>query len=209
MIDEYLVDKVIDLGQVALQFGRTPRATFHEDGVRVETVTDHTVALGLLACSIAARFYPDLDLGLVAQFALAHDLVEVFAKDTSTLRLLTAEQKADKKARERDGFERLVAMFGLDLPWVHLTIARYESQQTREARFVKALDKATPKITHILNGGVSAAAEDMTVDDLAARYEDQGRELEAYAADFPVVLELRKALVERMLDTIRERRRHG
>ena len=78
-------------------------------------------------------------------------------------------------------------------------IAEYEAQDTAEARYVRALDKLLPKITHLLNGLVSVAREQMSIADLAARYQDQGDEIAAYAGDFPVLLELRAALVDRLL----------
>jgi len=76
---------VVRLGQLALAFGRVNRITRHEDGTTPESDTDHTVMLGLIACALAERWYPHLDRGLVAQYALVHDLVEVYAGDTPTL----------------------------------------------------------------------------------------------------------------------------
>ena len=36
------LDRALVLARIALAFGRVERATFHEDGVRPETDTDHT-----------------------------------------------------------------------------------------------------------------------------------------------------------------------
>ena len=75
-------DAVIALGRLALRFGRVDRITYHDDGVTAESDTDHTVMLGLIACAFAAAHLPDLDVGLIAEFAPVHDLVEVYAGDT-------------------------------------------------------------------------------------------------------------------------------
>lgn len=61
---------VVELGRLALQFGRVNRITYHPDGHRPETDTDHTVMLGLIACAFAASHMPDLDRGVIAAYAL-------------------------------------------------------------------------------------------------------------------------------------------
>lgn len=193
-----LADKLIDLARLSLLFGRTERATFHEDGKRPETDTDHTVMLGLAACALAKEV-GGLDVGLVAQFAFVHDLVEAYAGDTPTLRMPTDAAKAGKKAREQAAFERIMREFGLTLPWIDRTIAAYERQVQPEARFVRALDKVLPKLTHILNGCVTPKAQGATAAELRERYAEQERDMAGYAGDFPVVLEVRGVLVERML----------
>lgn len=198
MTTEALADKLVDLARLSLLFGRVDRITFHEDGKRPESDTDHTVMLGLAACALAKEA-GGLDVGLVAQFALVHDLVEAHAGDMPTLRALTSDRKAEKKANERAAFERIMREFGLDLPWIDRTIAEYERQQWREARFVRALDKLMPKLTHLLNGGVTLRAEGMSAGELRARYDLQEQELLAYADDFPVLMDLRAELVGRVL----------
>jgi len=194
---------VIALGRLSLAFGRVDRITFHEDGVTPESDTDHTVMLGLVASALAAREH-DLDVGLVAQFALVHDLVEVYAGDTPTLRALPAHAKAAKKAREHAAFQRIVAEFA-DLPWLPATLAAYEAQTIREARYVRALDKLLPKVTHLSNRCSTLRAQGVGYDELAARYELQEKELLEYAADFPSVMALRADLVGRVLAIYRPR----
>jgi 5'-deoxynucleotidase YfbR-like HD superfamily hydrolase len=198
MTTEILADKIVDLARLSLLFGRVNRITFHEDGKRPESDTDHTVMLGLAASALAAE-QGDLDVGLVAQFALVHDLVEAYAGDMPTLRALSSDRKAEKRSREHAAFERIMREFGLDLPWIDQTIAEYERQQWREARFVRALDKLLPKLTHLLNGGVTLRAEGMGADELAGRYVAQRQELLEYAADFPVLMDLHAELVGRVL----------
>lgn len=198
-VDVATVDAVVRLGEVALAFGRTPRITYHPDGKTLESDTDHTVMLGLLACSLAQRWYPGLRVGLIAQHTLVHDVHEVYATDTPTLWALDAAAVAAKRARETAAAVRLLAEFDDDLPWLPWAIVAYENLDTPEARFVKFLDKLMPKITHLLNGAVTVARQGMTRDQLVARYELQGRELAGYAAEFPEVEQLRRALVDRVV----------
>ena len=191
-------EAVIALGQLSLAFGRVDRITFHEDGRTPESDTDHTVMLGLTACALAAREH-NLDVGLVAQFALVHDLVEVYAGDTPTLRALPADAKAAKKAREHAAYQRIVREFVDALPWVPASLAAYEQQTIREARFVRALDKLLPKVTHLSNRCATLRAQGVGYDELADRYELQEKELLEYAADFPALMAMRADLVGRVL----------
>lgn len=198
-MDPKLADAVIALGKLSLLFGRTYRVTYHEDGLTRESDTDHTVMLGLTACAVAARLRPDLDLGKIAVFSLVHDLVEVYALDTSTVRILSADAKAEKKAREWAALERIAVELGVDLPWPVEAIDEYDRQDTPEAVWVWGFDKALPKITHIANGGVTLRAEGVTRDEIAGRYEHQEAELAARGVD-PDLIDLRHDLVERLLD---------
>jgi putative hydrolase of HD superfamily len=192
-------DAMVDLGRLALDFGRVDRITYHPDGLTPESDTDHTVMLGLIACALADRHFPDLNVGLVAQYALVHDLVEVYAGDTPTLRMPTADAKAEKQQREHEAYQRICDRFVKTLPWLPILIGGYEARVTPEARFVKALDKLLPKITHLLNGAVTIRKQGMSRAELATRYETQIAELEVYAADFPELFELRAVLVDRVL----------
>jgi putative hydrolase of HD superfamily len=189
---------VIDLGELSLAFGRVDRVTYHPDGKTFESDTDHTVMLGLIACAFAERYLPDLDLGLVAQFALVHDLVEVYAGDTSTLNI-SEDGKAAKKAREEKAQAQIYDEFDQRLPWIASMIYRYEIRLQPEARYVKAMDKLLPKITHILNNCQSIRDEGMTPEDLRRRFTAQIIELRGYANGFAPLFELYAELVEMVI----------
>lgn len=201
-VTDAAADAVVRLGHLALDFGRINRITRHPDGTTPESDTDHTVMLGLTACAIAHRWFPELHQGLVAQFALVHDLVETYAGDTPTLRELDTDSRTAKKAREDAAATRIRVEFGDEFPWPPLMITAYEAGTAPEARFVRMLDKLLPKITHLLNGAATITADGMTREQLAARYAAQGRELARFAAEFPEIEELRRMLVDRVLDQI-------
>jgi 5'-deoxynucleotidase YfbR-like HD superfamily hydrolase len=193
-----IADDVISLGRFSLLFGRVERATFHEDGRRRETDTDHAVMLGIIACGLAERFYPELDTGLIAQFALVHDLVEAYAGDTPTLKI-SADERTAKEQREKDALRRIAYEFSAAFPTIPHAISSYETGIAPEARFVKTVDKLVPKITHILNKGATLRAQGIKKREAQATYERQREELREYAADFPVLLDLRDVLVMRMM----------
>lgn len=189
------VDAVVRLGEMALAFGRVMRATYHEDGLRRESDTDHTVMLGLVALAFAERFAPHLDRGLIAEYAFVHDLPEVYAGDVVTARALTKEEKENKDQQEKEALARIRREFDTQLPWVGSTIHAYESLATPEARFVKVIDKVMPKIAHLLNAGKTLEELNIGEEELRAIHIDQWETLSgSYGHDQAEALALHRAL---------------
>ena len=147
------VSALLDVAELTLKFSRVPRATRHEDGIRVETDSDHTVMLTVLACAYAARYAPHLDVGKIAQFAAVHDLVEAHAGDVQSLGM-SADTRRLKELAEHEALVRIDRELA-DLPWIAHTIYEYEALASEEARYVKIMDKVLPKLTHLLNGGAA------------------------------------------------------
>ena len=188
------LDALIDLGRLSLQFSRVERVTTHEDGERKETDSDHTVMLAVLSCSIAPQIRPDLDLGLIAQYAIHHDLVEVYAGDTVTIGVAAVDQK-EKQRAEAEALLRITDEFSDYFPNLPEIIRRYEKLDTTEARFVKGIDKLMPIIAHFLNDGKMFKENGTTDIGLFRIYERQTKDMEQYLFDLPEVLALRVELV--------------
>ena len=182
---------LVDIGRLVLKFARVDRVTFHEDGVTPESDTDHTVMVAVCACVLAEKFYKDkLDLGLVSQFAIVHDLVEAYADDTDTFGL-SEEQKTGKNKREHEAFIQIQKEFQDIYPWLPETIELYESLDTIEARFVKTVDKVMTKITHILNDGAYFKGKGLSREQMWEDYQSVTRAAEVkYGAEFPELMEL-------------------
>lgn len=198
------VQKSIELGKLILAFGRVERATHHEDGVRKETDTDHTVMLGIMAPAFAQVFVPNLDRGLIAQFALVHDFVEVYATDTPTFRIMSDADKKEKQERENAALVRLKKEFETVFPWITDTIEQYERLDTAEARFVKLFDKVLPKIVHILNDGATARELGHSRASVREFHEDQYKKFEeTYGAGQPEVMALMRGVIEYMESEIK------
>lgn len=175
MIMNFSTDDMISLARLALLFGRVNRVTFHEDGVTPESDTDHTVMLGLIACSVA-RELEVYNVSRVAELTLVHDIVEAGgAGDTNTFDISARDREA-KKVREAKAKERLEREFGED-SWLIRTLHAYEAQEEPEARLVRFLDKAMPKINHMLNRCASIKKMGKTRDDLVRAHQEQLAEL--------------------------------
>lgn len=179
----------VRLADLAFGLARVDRATRAPDGATPESDTDHTVGLGLLAVELAARWNarqisvperpdiaPPLNVGLVALFALVHELPEVHAGDVDTLGA-TPEILAAKRERE----DAAVALLRETLSGsaVLPIFDRYERQDSVEALFVRLVDKITPKLSHVLNEAAAVRgrmpfttfcnAHDVQIDDWAKR----------------------------------------
>lgn len=184
-------DTALEIADLVLRLGRVDRITQHPDG-RPESDTDHTCMLALLAGELCpAR----LSRAEVLAFALVHDLVEAHAGDTPTLRLPTADQAAAKDAREAAALARIAAALG-EQSWIVRTIREYEFQRCAEARWVKALDKCAPKLTHLLNDSRAIAAQGVSYPEVIARVEGQ---IERIGADLPEARQLARDLLDRMI----------
>lgn len=105
---------------------------------RWENDAEHSWSLTFLACALAPQVDPKLDIGKIAQYATAHDIVEVYSDDTSTF--ASKQELASKAEREALARARIAKEFA-HFPWISHTIEEYEHHDTNEAKFVYALDK--------------------------------------------------------------------
>lgn len=186
---------LVDIGRLILTFAKVNRVTYHEDGERFESDADHTVMMSVCACALAQKLYPDLDLGKIAQFGLVHDLVEVYAMDTDSFGIDEVARK-EKDAREHAAFLRIEGEFKHIFPWIPETIAAYERLDTKEARFVKTVDKCMTKITHILNNGAYFKKRGLDRDQMWNDYQSMVRDAEIkYGKEFPEIVALIDELI--------------
>jgi putative hydrolases of HD superfamily len=175
-----------------LAFGLVERVTHHEDGVTKESDSTHTVMLGIMACAFARDHAPHLDIGKIAQFALVHDLVEVYAGDTNTF-ARDGVSHEDKAEREKKAMQVIREQFGETYPWLPDMIEEYESLSSPEARYVKVFDKILPKISHLINGGVTVSQLGHDGESLKAFVTTQLAKIEAtYGADQDAAMRLYK-----------------
>jgi 5'-deoxynucleotidase YfbR-like HD superfamily hydrolase len=188
---------LVRLAGTLLDFGKVERATRHQDGKTMETDTTHTVMLAVVACCLAERYAPELDRGAIAQLALVHDLPEVYAGDTQTLYALTPQAQQDKERRELAAEDQLVREYQMFL-WLVAWLRSYGDQSSKEARWVRAVDKLLPKLTHLLNDVCVPLSKGMTGAELDLRYRRQFSEM-VYAHCWPELMDLYENLAKRVL----------
>jgi 5'-deoxynucleotidase YfbR-like HD superfamily hydrolase len=103
-----------------------------------ENDAEHSWSVALVACMLAPHIDPKLDIGKICQFAVIHDLVELYAGDTNVYG--PEEHHETKEEREQEALQKLAKEFA-HLPWLTETLAAYEAQDTPEALYVRSIDK--------------------------------------------------------------------
>lgn len=193
------VDTLMGLSTIVRSFMAIKRATI-VDG-RYESDGEHTLHLQFLAVSYAARYHPSLDVGLVSLYALVHDFVEVYAKDTPTL-LADADALKQKVHREEQALLRLQGELGADWSYFIKLVTDYELLLDPEARFVRCFDKCDPVFSHFHNRG--EALRKLGIYDEAtyrAANEVVKKRILRYSGEFEDVLLLREELEDRVVKT--------
>ncbi|MHB1769475.1 MAG: HD domain-containing protein [Minisyncoccota bacterium] len=198
-------DQILKIASLVLDFGKVNRLTFHQDGIHPESDTDHTVMLGVLGTALASNLYKDLDLGLIAQFALIHDLVEVYAGDTPTLMGISPELFKQKEIREQEALDQIKKEFGDDFSWIHEMIEKYEKLDTKEARFIKVLDKVLPKLTVVLNNAKAIHDKKLATKEGATKtFEIQRELIQRLAYDMPELVQIWEFFVTEELNLYKQ-----
>ncbi len=183
-----MISPATQLAQLILRLGQVQRITEDADG-RTESDTTHSLMLALLAAEVAQKEPgAPLDLTAVLGMALIHDIAEAYAGDTPTLQALTPQQQREKDAREVAALDRVYADLS-GFPWICDMLQRYEAQNCRESRLVRLLDKAAPKLTHMLNGCAVPRRRGMSREELVAQHDAQLDRLSPGNIDLPVTLE--------------------
>ncbi len=139
------IERLIELQTMLLQFRAIERSLLsigHKDGRVAENDAEHSYALAMAAWFLAAHF-PKLDSGKLIRYALAHDLLEIHAGDTSVF--ADKEMLASKAEREAQAVAQLAREWA-DFPELVEAIRAYEARDSEEAKFVYALDKVMPII---------------------------------------------------------------
>ncbi len=115
---------------------------------RNENDVEHQYQLAMLAWYIINSEKLLLNKDLAIQYALVHDMVEVYAGDTYFLNT----DVDDKIKREREAAEQLKTEFE-EFTDLHILIDGYERRENPESRFIYALDKLLPVLNIYLDGG--------------------------------------------------------
>ena len=148
-------DYLLALGRLNVRFAEVERAPRYPSGDR-ENDVEHSFHLAISAVELAADYYPELDVGLVAQYSLVHDLPESYAGDVWTIGI-SDEDREIKELAEKKATKQLLKELP---PHISQLLKRYEKQTEPEARFVRFIDKLTPGIINIMAGEANTFIKD-------------------------------------------------
>lgn len=157
-----------------------------------ESDAEHSWQLAIVAWYIIQKENLSLDLHKVLQFALVHDLVEVYAGDTYIYG--TEEQKNSKHERESIATKKIKEEFP-DFPTMSSLIEEYERRDCDECKFVYALDKLLPVIYLYIDNGRFWRSNGVTYK-MARDAKDSkisiSPEIQSYWEEFIQILEVHK-----------------
>lgn len=165
------LDNLISFAKLIGELQAVERVIRIRESDRWENDVEHSYSLAMLAWYILDTEKLSLDRDRVFRYALAHDLVEVYAGDT----YIYSEDKellASKPERERLAAERLLTEFP-EVPEMHAAIRSYVAKDDAESRFVYALDKIEPVLKIYLDGGQTWKEKGITFEMLYEHKKDK------------------------------------
>ena len=191
------------LAHTAMRFSDVTRVPRYADGER-ESDVEHSYMLALVAPEIAVMLGLDYDVGLISQYAIVHDLIELRTDDQATF-IISDQQLMAKHEREHAELHSLVAELP---PHTGTLLLGYEAQADPESRFVKLIDKLLPIIVDILGQGNRVMHEDFNVHtrlDLASAHQAlRERIARTFGEEFPYVVMAHEILTKMYEDVFVE-----
>lgn len=197
-------DYLLALGELTVRFAKVERAPRYPSGDR-ENDLEHSYHLALSAIELAADYYPELDIGLVAQYSIVHDLPESQVGDTWTLSI-SEKDRAKKEKAEKEATQWLLHELP---PHTAQLLERYEQQTEPEARFVRLVDKLTPSLINIMAGEALTFIEDhgiKTIDEWDADREKYLARLQQMFPDFEFINEVQELILKTTAEHIFKKR---
>lgn len=145
------LDGILKFAKLIHDFQKVERVIRVPKLDRFENDVEHSYQLALVAWYIVSSYKLDLDIDKILKYALIHDLVEVYAGDTSAIDP-DPSVHASKAEREHKAFEKLKNEFP-EFSSLTEQIEKYESRQDEESMFVYTLDKILPPLNTYLDEG--------------------------------------------------------
>ncbi len=120
---------------------------------RNENSAEHSWQIAMLASALQRYATTDLDISRVIMLLLVHDIGEIDTGDT----IFYAEEGAEqRKADERVAVERIFGLLAEGQRDHYLTLwQEFDDDETAEARFAHAVDRAMPVLLNLANSGQS------------------------------------------------------
>lgn len=118
-------------------------------GKRIENDSEHSYYVAMTAWFLIEQDKLKLDRELCLMYALAHDLVEIYAGDTFAF---DKEKTSSQHQREKVALIKIKKRFSYFKSLTKI-IENYEKKEDKESRFIYALDKIISPLQIHLEGG--------------------------------------------------------
>lgn len=155
-------DQIMEFNKFLLKFQQIKRDLYVTGEDRMENDAEHSYQLTMMAWFINSIFKLNFNLDLLMRYALVHDLVEVWAGDTSVFNS-SSKMLKDKKQREQKAFKIITKQFS-HFPELTEYINLYSTQQDQESLFIYSLDKLLPALNIYFDNGRSWKEHNITLE---------------------------------------------
>lgn len=135
---------------------------------RNENDAEHAWHMSIMAYLLKEHANEEIDIAKVILMCLIHDIVEIDAGDTYTY---DAEAKKTQKSREAAAKERIFSLLPDDQKQELIALFdEFETADTPEAKFARALDNFQPLMLNHSNGGEDWKAHKVTATQVYGRH---------------------------------------
>lgn len=160
-----MLDKSLHFLKMLRDFEKVERALYRSEAHR-ENDVEHSYQLAMMAWFFAEQYKLPLSKEKLMMYALAHDLVEVYAGDTPVYHVPGHPNTVDtKKEREANALIEIQKNFSYFKGMVDAVTA-YEQRLDPESVFIYELDKIVPALNIYLDNGLSWNILGVTLDDV-------------------------------------------
>ena len=158
------IDSLLNFIKLTHSFQQTKRSIYATGEDRMENDAEHSYQLALVAWYIISAKKLDLDIDLVIKYAIAHDLVEVYAGDTPNFGH-GVEMKEDKAVREHEAMQKIGSEFP-EFEDLIVHIEKYEKRADKESQFIYSLDKFLSSTNIYIDKGRSWFKNNVTLQEM-------------------------------------------
>ncbi len=147
------LDKIFDFLHVVGNLKKTKR--YENYDIEADSSADHSWRVALMTFIIAEEINLNLNVLRAVKIALVHDLPEAITGDINYMKIANGEvSKKDKEKMEKNAMEKFKKMLPKKIgKEVYELWEEYENGKSKEALFVKALDKIET-MSHAIENGI-------------------------------------------------------
>lgn len=142
-------EQLLDFVKFTEEFRNVIRYEGSKLGKKVESSAEHSYQVAMVAWFLIEQDKLKLNKELCFMYALAHDLVEIYAEDTF---VFDTKKKASKHDREKAALAKIQKRFS-KFPNLIKIIEDYEKRADQESNFIYMLDKFMPPMQIFLDNG--------------------------------------------------------
>lgn len=142
---------LFDFVEFTHEFRNVFRVARASNADHFENDVEHSYQLAMVAWYLIETEKLNLNKELCFMYALAHDLVEIYAGDTYIFDT-NKDAHLSKKQREKEGLEKIGKRFP-HFKSLREIIERYEEKKDDESKFIYALDKLIPPVQIYMEKG--------------------------------------------------------